>query len=254
MRIEKVNENQIKCTLSREDLASRHLRISELAYGSEKARELFQDMIQQAHFELGFDADNIPLMIEAIPVSGECLVLLVTKVEDPEELDTRFSNFTPTDSKSDSELSERESHLYADDILNYFEHLEELLEKMKPGLNVGESKSRDSSAKDTALPASDTKGVTTRVYVFHSFRRLQSVAAMLSPFYSGENTLYLDEDGSYYLVVKISDTPPEEFNKLCNILSEYGTTPHTSYASPAFFEEHLRLLIPDDAIQTLAAV
>ena len=65
----------------------RHLRISELAYGSDKARELFQDMMQQAQFELGFETENLPLMIEAIPVSGECLVLLVTKVEDPEELD-----------------------------------------------------------------------------------------------------------------------------------------------------------------------
>ena len=58
MKIEKVSENQIKCILSREDLASRHLRISELAYGSPKARELFQDMMQQAQHELGFEADN----------------------------------------------------------------------------------------------------------------------------------------------------------------------------------------------------
>ena len=78
MKIEKVNDNQIKCTLSREDLASRHLRISELAYGSPKARELFQDLMQQAQYELGCEADNLPLMIEAIPVSGECLVLIVT--------------------------------------------------------------------------------------------------------------------------------------------------------------------------------
>ena len=30
-------------------------------------------------------------MIEAIPVSTESIVLIITKVEDPEELDTRFS-------------------------------------------------------------------------------------------------------------------------------------------------------------------
>ncbi len=29
-------------------------------------------------------------MIEAIPISNDCLVLVVTKVEDPDELDTRF--------------------------------------------------------------------------------------------------------------------------------------------------------------------
>ena len=46
MKIERVNENQIRCTLNQADLASRQLKISELAYGSEKAKELFRDMMQ----------------------------------------------------------------------------------------------------------------------------------------------------------------------------------------------------------------
>ena len=39
MKIERVNENQIRCTLNQADLASRQLKISELAYGSEKAKD-----------------------------------------------------------------------------------------------------------------------------------------------------------------------------------------------------------------------
>ena len=70
MKIERVNENQIRCTLNQADLASRQLKISELAYGSEKAKELFRDMMQQASYEFGFEAEDIPLMIEAIPVSA----------------------------------------------------------------------------------------------------------------------------------------------------------------------------------------
>lgn len=49
--------------------------------------------MQQASYEFGFEAEDIPLMIEAIPVSADCIVLIVTKVDDPEELDTRFPNF-----------------------------------------------------------------------------------------------------------------------------------------------------------------
>lgn len=70
MKIEKVNENQIRCTLTREDLASRELKISELAYGTEKAKSLFRDMMQQANFEFGFEAEDIPLMIGGHP--AEC--------------------------------------------------------------------------------------------------------------------------------------------------------------------------------------
>ena len=94
MKIEKVNENQIRCTLTKQDLADRQINLRELAYGSEKAKGLFHDMIQQANYEFGFDVSDNPLMVEAIPLSSESLVLLITKVEYPEELDTRFSQFT----------------------------------------------------------------------------------------------------------------------------------------------------------------
>ena len=33
MKIEKINDNQIRCTLTRADLADRQLKLSELAYG-----------------------------------------------------------------------------------------------------------------------------------------------------------------------------------------------------------------------------
>ena len=96
MKIEKINENQIRCTLTKEDLDSHQIRISELAYGTEKAKRLFRDMMQQAQIQFGFEADNIPLMIEAIPVNAESIILIITKVEDPEELDTRFPNLHPS--------------------------------------------------------------------------------------------------------------------------------------------------------------
>ena len=54
MRIEKINEHQIRCTLYQKDLKDREIRISELAYGTEKARALFRDMMQQASYEFGF--------------------------------------------------------------------------------------------------------------------------------------------------------------------------------------------------------
>ena len=85
MKIEKINDNQIRCTLTREDLENHQIRISELAYGSEKAKKLFQDMMQQASYEFGFEAEDIPLMIEAIPLSADTIILIITKVEYPEE-------------------------------------------------------------------------------------------------------------------------------------------------------------------------
>ena len=52
MKIEKVNDHQIRCTLTKADLADRELKISELAYGTEKAKSLFRDMMQQARLKI----------------------------------------------------------------------------------------------------------------------------------------------------------------------------------------------------------
>lgn len=254
MKIEKVNDNQIKCTLSREDLASRHLRISELAYGSPKARELFQDLMQQAQYELGFEADNLPLMIEAIPVSGECLVLIVTKVEEPEELDTRFSNFTSLSPRTELDPVEPAVPAYADEILSCFDHLEELLNKLGSDENKNAPKKQDIPVHGPRRPVSDIKNVMTKVYVFKSFQKLRSLATMLNSIYSGKNALYLDNNGQYFLVVHMSEHTPEEFNKICNILSEYGAPAHTTYATSDFLEEHMRVLIAKDAISQLAQI
>ena len=111
MKIERVNENQIRCTLTSFDLSVRNVNLRELAYGSEKARNLFREMIQKASNEVGFDAEDIPLMVEAIPLSNESVMLVITKIEDPEELDTRFSKFSPYSEEGNDALSQLASEL-----------------------------------------------------------------------------------------------------------------------------------------------
>lgn len=95
MRIEKVNENQIRCFLSKEEMDRRQLHLKELAYGTDKAKALFRELMQEAFSRYGFQADNMPVMIEAVPLFDDSLVIIVTKVDNPEELDTRFSSFAP---------------------------------------------------------------------------------------------------------------------------------------------------------------
>lgn len=94
MRIEKINENQIRCFLTKEDLEARNLKLSELAYGSDKAKELFRELMRWAFYKFNFDAENIPLMIEAVPLSADSILLIVSKVAYPDEFDSRFSEFT----------------------------------------------------------------------------------------------------------------------------------------------------------------
>ena len=80
MRIEKISDTQVKFILSKTDLEERNIKINELAYGSEKTHMLFQEMMKQAYAEFNFEADNTPLMVEAMPIGNTHVVVVVTKI------------------------------------------------------------------------------------------------------------------------------------------------------------------------------
>ena len=51
MKIERVNDHQIRCTLTKKELEKRDLKLSDMSYGNEKVKRLFQDMMQMAAYE-----------------------------------------------------------------------------------------------------------------------------------------------------------------------------------------------------------
>lgn len=265
MKIEKVNDHQIRCTLTKADLADRELKISELAYGTEKAKSLFRDMLQEASYEFGFDADDIPLMIEAIPLNADCIVLVITKVEDPEELDTRFSKFAPSVHDEDDDGDEIGNTLDsmlqslsegADDVLDLFKKIHEshLSEAMAGAADALGSLGR--AAQKNAGRAKLSVGVDlTRIYGFESLNQVTRLAHILAQHYNGKNSLYKnDKKSGYILVITQSDHTPEEFNRICNMLSEYGNPEKFVAASEAYMEEHFEPVIKDKAIQALSLV
>ena len=257
MKIEKVNDNQIRCTLTREDLAERQIKLSELAYGTEKAKLLFRDMMQQAAYEFGFEADDIPLMIEAIPLSQDTIILVITKVEYPEELDTRFSRFSDPDPEDVYEEAMAGGGAApapegADDILGLFRRIQEERRKAADAQGSKDSFVSEENDKKKETPVNVLVDIT-KLFVFSDFSEITRLANTLQGFYQGTNDLYKNEAAhKYYLLVSKSRQTPEEFNKVCNILSEYGTQQTYTPAAGAFMKEHYQVILKNHALQTLA--
>ena len=249
MKIEKISETQIRCTLSKQDLADRDLKLSELAYGSDKAKDLFRELMVQASYECGFEAEDLPLMIEAIPVSNDCLVLIVTKVDDPDELDTRFSNFSSFRDTTEEESSSVTSSV-ADEILECFGQLGALLGKGRESLEK-DTLSKEAPASTQELPASQL----VKAYSFPSLQAVTLLSHRISPHFCGNSTLYKDEANTcYYLVLHISEHTPEEFNRICNVISEHGTPVSATTASLSYYTEHYKVILHQNAVQTLNAL
>lgn len=267
MKLERLSENQIRCTLYKSDLADKELLLTELAYGTDKAKELFRELMQQASSELGFEVDNVPLMIEAIPVSPECLILVITKVEDPEELDTRFSRFTrPTDvEEEDEDDSEND-----DGGLGLVDEDEDSTEDENPvngllkaigglaedltGLMSGKGlKSQPASDRKTEMKPENPQQEVFRIYAFKNLDQVILSAKLVKDIYHSENSLYKNpRDSRFYLYMTKDNNTDNEFVKTCNVLGEYSNRVRATYATPSHMREHYKLIIDANALQTLA--
>lgn len=234
MKIEKINDKQIRCTISKADLAERKIKLSELACGTGNSKELFRDMIRQASDDFGFEVDDIPLMVEAIPVSPECIILILTKVDNPEETESHFAKL----------LGEEEM-----DLLEKFDNIE------GSPFDIDEEESFEpESSKSQSTEDTDSK-LLFSIFSFDSLSNIIELSKMLHPIYSGDSTLYKSPvNNKYYLSLCTDSDHKEHLRYVTNLLSEYGTHEHAVYNSEFFFIEHFDCIISNDAIEKLAGL
>ena len=236
MKIEKISENQIKFTLNRTDLASRQIKISELAYGTEKTRDLIEDMMEQASDELDFELNDDPLMIEAIPVSMDCIVLMVTKIDEPETVDTKFSGFSNLKDLLAEDAPEEQPAPIREDVHSITP--EEANERVHELFRTRRERAPGAAAQ--------------RMFSFTELDDVIEFAHQTGFLFNGESSLYSSpEDRKYYLVLKDSVCDIKTFGRICNTALEYGSKEPFGYARDAYIEEHFKCIIKKKALQNL---
>lgn len=276
MRIERVNENVIRCYISKDDLDARHINISELSYGSEKAKDLFSEVMQWANSKFNFDTDGEPLMIEAVPVNSDTLILIVSKVSYPEELDSRFSDFSDDEDDDDFDFDYddmNDDEVYDDspvpsnvtsahDVLRQYaldRGAAAVAERPKDGTDTGKAPAgtvlaSKSAGKDADKPASENDKELVRLVSFDNLDDVINIAPFINSIYHGRNDLYKDDEGYYLLLVRMEGETPVNFNKVCNILTEFSEMEQITPGTENFIDEHTKPLIKDNAIKVLSEV
>lgn len=278
MKLERLSENQIRCTLNKSDLVDRELMLNELAYGTEKAKELFRDMMEQASEELGFEVNDIPLMIEAIPVSPECLILIITKVEDPEELDTRFSRFSKytdidiEESDADDDTTDEDNIDLLSNAASLMETISDIVENIEQVKRQNKAKQNVSgkeqgnkngvsfnplkettSVKKSSSKAAKEEEVKYRIFSFPNINEISKAAAMVASIYNDDSVLYKNPvNNHYYLLIGCEGNDLENYQRVCNCLCEHGTKVKSNYATPFYLSEHFKVIIKEHALETLA--
>lgn len=253
MKIEKINDDQIRCILSKQDLVERGLRLSEFVYGSSKAKQLFQDMIQAASEQYNFVYEDQPLMVEAIPTTTESLILIISKVNDADELDPRFSNFTGFENPADLLGEDNADSRDASDTSNepFRRRGDDEYDDTLPFTLPKASDERDTVSSVRTEHGKDSEFTMNRTEAF-DFYNLKDLSAFAAAVDSSEvkSSLYYDEaERIYTLCLSPRVHNPKIFTDICNLACEFAS--HQPKATVSYYSEHYRLILRSNALKQL---
>ena len=184
-------------------------------------------------------------------------MLIVTKVEDPEELDTRFSRFTKPvveeyDDGEDEDEETFEEHSHSG-MMPATDSLLEALGSLAENLNAINS-NRMSKKTKNAVKTESNRNIF-RIYAFKSLDEVIISAKLVKNIYKSMNSLYKNpNDSRFYLYMTKDKNTDGEFTRTCNIIGEYGNKIKATYATPNYMDEHFKVIIESDAVQKLAEI
>ena len=251
MKLERISDSQICCTITTQDLINNKIQLSELALGSEKARTFFQNLMIQANKELGFDGMNTPLMIEAIPQLPDCLKLIITKIDKNKAENVEF------DDDQDIQIHGGEN------LINIFKKLRrsrgsETAKKSQSGTERKQGMpgiASQNTSMDQAFPISpmNDERLPIEAFRFETLENAVLAAKAIKTFFCGENNLFKETgQTSYLLTIHSEGESTDEFNRVCNIFSEYSVPVHCTASGEAYLKEHGCLIIGHSALQVLS--
>lgn len=98
MILDKIDEKRLLIALSNEDMNFLDITFNQLHWKNDYSREIIKSLLAKAESEIGFASDNKKLLIEAIPQSDGCFVLITllsNKVNNSRKNYKIKNNFNP---------------------------------------------------------------------------------------------------------------------------------------------------------------
>ena len=81
MKIEKISENKVKITLTIDELSQRHISIKDIEQDSNRAQDLFLDLLEESELNCDFVTDDSQLYVEASSDNENLFIVTITKID-----------------------------------------------------------------------------------------------------------------------------------------------------------------------------
>ena len=220
MRIEKIDDKTMKCFLSKEELEEYDISYKDFILRSDKAREVMEDIMNQAEEEVGFKPPQFALELQIMVLPDQGMILI-------------FSEKTPEDLKN------------AKCMMECLGMLKDTLGLTDGDISKALEMAKTDSGKDGKRPV-----VTFAVFAFHSISDICNYARVLPGNLRVKSELY-QMDGGYYLFLDKGTASYERYSRACIRALEFGSLYTAEESLTEHIREHGECLIADHAVKKM---
>lgn len=228
MKIERVDENTVKCFLSNEELEAYDITYKDFVVRSERAKEIVEEIIDQAGEEVGYQPPKFALELQIMVLPDKGMVLT-------------FSEKEPGEEDMGRELLECLKNVKAA-LTGKAESIEEPNEE-EGKAQTGNKESRTQEEEKPAAP-------TFAVFRFESLRHLCEYADILPKTLRVRSVLY-SMNKEYYLYLDKGAASYQRYSRACIQAMEFGSIYAADKEKTVWLEEHAECIISEQALKKL---
>ena len=234
MRIERVDDRTVKCFLSNEELEQYDIDYKDFVTRSEKAKEVVQEIIEQATEEVGYKPPRFAFDLQIMMVPDEGLVLTFSD-KDPDVSDT--GQFLEC-------LKEMKRILQRTREATEQAAAQNKPSEAQPGAESAKEKQKTQAAQQQNVRPSEA------VFVFSSLRNVMNYAAGLPGNLRVDSTLY-EMEGFYFLHLMKGHASYERYSRACIQALEFAALYTAEENRIMQLKEQAVCLIPEKALKKL---
>lgn len=223
MKIERVDERTVKCFLSNEELEEYDIDYKDFILRSEKAREVVQEIIEQAEEQVGYKPPRFAFDLQIMMLPDQGLLL--------------------TFSEKDADFRDGEQ------LIECLKEMKQILERAKDKIGIAGAES-DRNVVPEQPQRQPVQRPDFAVFAFSVLTNVMNYAAAIPSNLRMESELY-EMDGNYFLFLRKGYASYERFSRACVQAMEFGSLYTADEHKTTPIKEHGTCLIETKALRKL---
>lgn len=247
MEFERIGKNTVQCHMTVEEMNEYGLRIEDFFTNQEKSRNFLEQLVERAEEEIGYEVESGMISMQLMRMPDDSLTITFSdKGEDGiHNMINQIQNLAGMIDDNaaatiEDAISEEDEEMHQEEKMQDFE--EKTAKQAFEGQQQGK-KQKDQQKKIQSA---------ARVYLFEQLDQLEQFAKTIQMQKNISSKLYRDtKQGVWYLLLKKGKLRLEEYQEVCQRLSEYGTVCTMHPFMEQYCKEHFDCVIGKQALRTI---